>query len=105
MYEIFFRSIILFGSAHLLSTCILLLINVAFFADAIKKSKLQGGAFGSVKNFLPSLSGDLDRGQLSLARAFFKQGIVKQLLTEGEKYMFTCFSLMTLAQQGSGLIL
>ncbi len=32
--------------------------------------------------------------------SFFKQGFLKQLLTEGEKYMFTLFNLMTLSEQG-----
>ncbi len=44
---------------------------------------------------------NFSQDQFQLAGAFFKQGIVKQLLTEGEKYMFTCFSLMTLTQQGN----
>ena len=95
-----FRSIILFGFAHLLATAILLIINVIYFGYSIKKSKLPS-SFTSVKSFLPSVSGgDVDRDRISLVVAFLKQGLVKQVLTESEKYMFTCFSLMTLTQQG-----
>lgn len=35
-----------------------------------------------------------------LAVSFFKHGIVKQLLTEGEKYMMTFFDALSFAQQG-----
>lgn len=51
--------------------------------------------------FLPNLRRfriDLERWTLSVS--FFKQGFLKQMLTEGEKYMFTWFSLMTLSEQG-----
>jgi hypothetical protein len=83
-----------------LATAILLLINVVFFSYIIQRSNDAIPSFKSIRQFLPSVSGGIDGHDFRLAGAFFKQGIVKQLLTEGEKYMFTCFSLMTLAQQG-----
>lgn len=42
----------------------------------------------------------VDKERYMLAKSFFRQGFFKQLLTEGEKYMFTWFSLMSLTQQG-----
>ena len=43
---------------------------------------------------------EFDQERLELFQSFFKQGFLKQLLTEGEKYMITWFSLMPLTQQG-----
>merc|ERR1719414_1801588 len=42
----------------------------------------------------------VDPDQSSLTWSFFKQGFLKQLLTEGEKYIFTWFSLMSFTDQG-----
>ena len=37
---------------------------------------------------------------LSLTWSFFKQSLLKQILTEGERYVMTLFNVLTLAQQG-----
>lgn len=37
---------------------------------------------------------------VSLAWSFFKQSLLKQVLTEGERYVMTLFNALTLAQQG-----
>jgi oligosaccharide translocation protein RFT1 len=37
---------------------------------------------------------------LSLTWSFFKQSLLKQILTEGERYVMTFFNVLTLAQQG-----
>ena len=37
---------------------------------------------------------------LSLTWSFFKQSLLKQILTEGERYLMTFFNALTLAQQG-----
>lgn len=37
---------------------------------------------------------------LSLTWSFFKQSLLKQILTEGERYVMTLFNALTLAQQG-----
>ena len=50
---------------------------------------------------LPNISDThVDQERKALAISFWKQGVLKQLLTEGEKYVFTWFSLMTLEEQG-----
>ena len=57
--------------------------------------------FTSVTDILPKWSENpihLEKGSLMVG--FFKQGILKQVLTEGEAYMFTFFNLMSLAEQG-----
>ena len=54
-----------------------------------------------VSDLLPSLGKfKLDPGQWKVATSFLGQGVVKQLLTEGEKYVMTVFSLLTLSEQG-----
>jgi len=36
----------------------------------------------------------------TVAWSFFKQGILKQLLTEGERYLMTFFDILTFEEQG-----
>ena len=73
-------------------------INFCYFRLKIKKGKVSG--FSSVRDFFPCFSSMVDRDRLALSVSFFKQGFLKQLLTEGEKYMITWFNLMSLSQQG-----
>nr|CAG4647834.1 EOG090X04LH [Moina brachiata] len=59
--------------------------------------------FSSLREFLPRnfFSPQGFDGQLAnLTWAFFKQGLLKQLLTEGERYVMTVFSVLTFAEQG-----
>ena len=42
----------------------------------------------------------LDSAQLALTWSFFKQGLLKQLLTEGERYLMTAFHLLDFSEQG-----
>ena len=56
--------------------------------------------FTSLADLYPDPRGGVDRERLVLTVSFFKQGVFKQLLTEGERYLFTWFSLISLAQQG-----
>ena len=55
----------------------------------------------SLQDVIPNVQDvHLDPERWSLAKSFFKQGFLKQILTEGEKYVFTWFSLMSLSDQG-----
>jgi len=57
----------------------------------------------SLKDFLPRrLEGEAFIGadMTFLTWGFFKQGILKQVLTEGERYIMTIFSVLTFAEQG-----
>ena len=58
--------------------------------------------FNSVHDMLPNwnINPKLHAERKSLTIGFFKQGFLKQILTEGEAYMFTFFNLMSLADQG-----
>ena len=71
-----------------------------------KKETLVAGGdgdempFTSLVDLYPDPRGGINRERLVLTVSFFKQGVFKQLLTEGERYLFTWFSLISLAQQG-----
>nr|CAG4644725.1 EOG090X04LH [Leptodora kindtii] len=59
--------------------------------------------FDSMRDFLPrKLTGQpsIDRDLAKLTWSFFKQGILKQILTSGEGYITTVFSVLTFAEQG-----
>ena len=92
------------------------LINVVFYHNLIRQQNIENKKldihrqpddsnvmpFTSVKEILPHWTAEpklhIDRFYLMLG--FFKQGVLKQILTEGEAYMFTFFNLMSLAEQG-----
>ena len=66
-----------------------------------KKSTLP---FTSVTQLLPSFingSYKVNEEYRSVALSFLGQGLMKQLLTEGERYLMTFLSLLSLAQQGT----
>ena len=58
--------------------------------------------FTSISDILPKWTGEykIHHERRYLMQGFFKQGLLKQILTEGEAYMFTFFNLMSLAEQG-----
>jgi len=58
--------------------------------------------FTSVLELLPSWPSQftVDQDQWTVASSFLGQGVMKQLLTEGERYVMTVFSLLTLSEQG-----
>jgi len=97
---------VFFSSLAVLANSVLfVLAHAIYFSRVIKKSRKDDDEipFDSVVDFMPSFSPgffEVDGERFSLAASFFKQGFLKQALTEGEKYMFTWFNLMTLAEQG-----
>lgn len=59
--------------------------------------------FYSLEEFLPAKPEDkpaIDYNLAKLTWSFFKQGILKQVLTEGERYVMTLFSVLTFYEQG-----
>nr|CAG4650908.1 EOG090X04LH [Simocephalus serrulatus] len=59
--------------------------------------------FDSLRDFLPKkLEGQTFIGYelTALTWGFFKQGILKQVLTEGERYIMTVFAVLSFAEQG-----
>ncbi|KAL1457103.1 hypothetical protein WDU94_001766 [Cyamophila willieti] len=60
--------------------------------------------FRSLRDFLPKrLENDsqMDTKLLRLTWSFMKQGLLKQLLTDGERYVMTIFTLLSFAEQGT----
>ncbi|XP_023711319.1 protein RFT1 homolog isoform X2 [Cryptotermes secundus] len=59
--------------------------------------------FESLMDFLPAAienQPSINHGLARLTWSFFKQGIMKQILTEGERYIMTLFSVLTFSEQG-----
>ncbi|KAJ9583564.1 hypothetical protein L9F63_022098 [Diploptera punctata] len=59
--------------------------------------------FESLYDFLPARIEDqpsINEGLARLTWSFFKQGILKQMLTEGERYIMTLFSVLSFSEQG-----
>ena len=89
---------VLYGSyAHVVNSAVFLLVHVWYFCCRPHADM----PFDSARDFLPTFGPFVvDKNRWLLSLSFFKQGFLKQLLTEGEKYMFTYFSLMSLSEQG-----
>ncbi len=87
--------------AGVANSLVFLALHLAYFAWNVGDTNQDPPLpFSSLRDFLPSLGLGLDEKRWRLSLSFFQQGFLKQLLTEGEKYMFTWFSLMTLPEQG-----
>ncbi|KAL0276852.1 UNVERIFIED_CONTAM: hypothetical protein PYX00_004329 [Menopon gallinae] len=59
--------------------------------------------FSSLKEFLPSIvlnQAWVHPNSAQLTWSFLKQGVLKQVLTEGERYVMTLFSIMSFNEQG-----
>ncbi|VDN98301.1 unnamed protein product [Rodentolepis nana] len=54
----------------------------------------------NIQDLLPSFQGSLDWSCLVLSWNFFRQGLLKQFLTEGERYLISAFHLLSFADQG-----
>lgn len=68
-------------------------------------SNMDDFTFTSLKDFLPKYSGSINssfnKKLNSLTLSFAKQGVVKQLLTEGEKYVMSVSPVMSFAEQAT----
>ena len=94
------------GVAALLNASIVMAIHLFYFYRVIHRDRKLDQEddipFESMGQFLPDFPASfyIDSERFKLAKSFFKQGFLKQLLTEGEKYMITWFTLMSLSEQG-----
>ncbi|XP_033746742.1 protein RFT1 homolog isoform X2 [Pecten maximus] len=67
------------------------------------KSKPKDFVFQRTRDFFPQKPKDkewLDKDMVSLTGSFFKQSLLKQFLTEGEKYVMTLFNVFSFGDQG-----
>ncbi|XP_039250988.2 man(5)GlcNAc(2)-PP-dolichol translocation protein RFT1-like isoform X1 [Styela clava] len=64
--------------------------------------KFDDFPFTSMMQFFPTstLPSSVDSDTASLIWSFFKQSALKQILTEGEKYVMTIFNVLTFGDQG-----
>lgn len=98
--------LICFSIAQVTSSIILSATYFAYFTYHItKKVKEDGNAFpiSSIRELFPSrIPGKpfLDRNLTRLTFSFFKQSFLKQILTEGERYVMTFFDVLSFADQG-----
>ena len=94
------------GVAALLNASIVTAIHLCYFYRVIHRDRKLDQEddipFESMGQFLPDSPASffIDGERFKLAKSFFKQGFLKQMLTEGEKYMITWFTLMSLSEQG-----
>jgi oligosaccharide translocation protein RFT1 len=105
------QAVLLYAVVGLLNAILFFVIHVGYFIYVLKSQKEikkkdekepntdEAIPFESIGEFLPKGT-RVDKNRFDLSLTFFTQGIFKQVLTEGEKYMFTWFSLMTLPEQG-----
>ncbi|XP_011311401.1 protein RFT1 homolog [Fopius arisanus] len=77
-------------------------------SDELTDNKNEGMAdfpFNSIRDFLPGQlknnDSRFDNKLTVLTWSFFRQGILKQILTEGERIIMTVFPVITLAEQGT----
>uniref|UniRef100_A0A0X3PMV2 Protein RFT1 homolog n=2 Tax=Schistocephalus solidus TaxID=70667 RepID=A0A0X3PMV2_SCHSO len=85
---------------------ITLLIGYVLFFTWVLSQRQQDSSFGvlpiaSASDLLPNFSeASFDRPCLRLSWGFFRQGILKQFLTEGERYLISAFHLLSFSDQG-----
>jgi oligosaccharide translocation protein RFT1 len=96
-----------FCFAQLLQSLTYCVLYYTYFSHFITNNTTQMDKEFPLKTFkhiLPSIKTVKDPvinyELLSLTWSFFKQSLLKQVLTEGERYVMTFFNALTLAQQG-----
>jgi len=100
------KVVIVWAWGHLLAGLLYVLGYYLAFHVIIKVNKQSSSCthfpFNSIVDLFPSRFGrfTVDHEQWTVATSFLGQGIMKQLLTEGERYVMTVFSLLTLSEQG-----
>ena len=95
------RAILLAAASTLINLSLNFVIQAVYFHWRASCGKL--GPFRSFADFLPDLNPmrfRIDWERFCLSVSFFKQGILKQILTEGEKYMITWFGLLSIGELG-----
>ncbi|CAH8841803.1 unnamed protein product [Trichobilharzia szidati] len=102
-YAVYSLSIpqLLHGSTLLASYLMFFLYGISR-SDTTNEWQLKGiSGITSLNDILPNYSQyTIDRPGLQLVRNFFGQCILKQLLTEGERYLISAFHLISFTDQG-----
>ncbi|XP_064632920.1 protein RFT1 homolog isoform X2 [Lineus longissimus] len=99
----------LFGAccAHIISTVVYPVIYYGYFIYYLsthqKEIETDKFPLRSWKDFLPKQTNGqplFNAGLVKLTWSFFKQTVLKQLLTEGERYAMTIFNILSFSDQG-----
>ncbi|KAG8436262.1 hypothetical protein GDO86_007385 [Hymenochirus boettgeri] len=97
--------LIIFSIAQILYTSVLALCYIIYFTRFLGSPEAQKKSFPveRMNEFLPRFSPSqafLDWKQARLAWSFFKQSFLKQILTEGERYVMTFLNVLSFGDQG-----
>nr|DBA18761.1 TPA: hypothetical protein GDO54_016972 [Pyxicephalus adspersus] len=97
--------LLIFSFTQILYTSLLALCYILYFAKFLGSKEAEKKSFPlhSMKEFLPRYSGSqdfIDWKQAWLACSFFKQSFLKQILTEGERYVMTFLNVLSFGDQG-----
>ncbi|XP_008318189.1 protein RFT1 homolog [Cynoglossus semilaevis] len=95
----------IFAAAHVAYTAVLVLCYVLYFIHFLGSEEAHKKNFPvkSVRDLLPcGLNGKplIDWSLAGLTWSFFKQSFLKQLLTEGERYVMTFLNVLSFGDQG-----
>ncbi|KAG7218181.1 hypothetical protein INR49_020567 [Caranx melampygus] len=96
----------IFSAAHLVYTGVLVLCYALYFVRFLgsKEAKKKSFPLDCVGDLLPHREeGEVPLVDWSLARltwSFFKQSFLKQILTEGERYVMTFLNVLSFGDQG-----
>ncbi|KAK5912379.1 hypothetical protein CesoFtcFv8_002260 [Champsocephalus esox] len=95
----------IFSAAHLVYTGFLVLCYAVYFIRFLgsKEAEEKGFPLHSVKDLLPRRAKGESLVDWSLAQltwSFFKQSFLKQILTEGERYVMTFLNVLSFGDQG-----
>ena len=96
-------ALVAYASGYLIAAVVVMAIYYGFFYWLIHvKQDQQSVPFRSIQELLPNFkSGQEVPTELRmLTWSFFKQGLLKQLLTEGERYMMTFVDVLSFEEQG-----
>ncbi|XP_023571440.1 protein RFT1 homolog isoform X4 [Octodon degus] len=96
----------IFSLAQLFYTSVLVLCYVFYFTKLLSSPepiKQQTLPISSITDLLPSVTGSkafVNWKEAKLTWSFFKQSFLKQILTEGERYVMTFFNILNFGDQG-----
>lgn len=94
--------LIIFCAGQVVYSLMYVLVYLVYFKYLFTKRQVRELPVASFGGVLPSLSYKefCDEEQFRLAKGFFWQSVLKMILTNGEGYVMTVFSVLSFAQQG-----
>lgn len=101
------HAVLMYGISHILGSMLYFILYYGVFAYTFyQKDEVKKLPIHSLRQLFPKITDgryyiEIDSEQKLLAWSFFKQGWLKEALTNGESYLMSFFSLISLAQQGT----